>query len=803
MVSIEEDFEEGQWPFGGDGDFDEVPVPVGASCVKISEILASADEKAGEYSFGGIADSLPSAPGLFIDDVGAISLPLVPEQAEKLISKCEKSPFGHNMETKTDENVRKSWQLAPRKVKLKNSQWTSGIKELTATISQRLGYENVQLDCVLYKLLVYGEGGHFVKHQDTEKEDGMIATLVVQPPSTHDGGDLVVFRGGKERYRHDFGKIDGTAPYFTHYAVHYADAEHALEEVTKGYRLVMVYSICLPKTMRHLKKDSNMPMSDDLADAISEMELNHESFALRLSHEYTKKSIKKMGSGALKGVDSARFRALEEANAVVPADKKMRIFIAKLSHKIISILGLALVGGWQEVERSQTIHWYSVSGKDLGSSKDKDLTTSATNLNFLNPGQDTYTQLWEAYGTSKEEPYTGNEGPTRNTKYSRYAIVAWPASQHTENALKHMSLELGVEALMEKRPADKATLRNVLQIADSRLNCENWSGSKASVRFCRSFCELLLDIDDVELVKLFFSKFCPRLGELYENTTLIPVLIKIVSTFGWGEIGDTLLAILGNVTSVYQEDNFGVTHLEMTLQVLDGLEEGPGKQALLKLAVDLAVKIDQGESDMNCSELDLNSPSVIDILWKNIIQSTAIEPFETMANHLMSKDPSELGQAIQAFSQYVGELDETSDKFVALASIGAKRAKWLKREIRLLDKPFSFEMPDANFPDNKTIEDFLRGPGTSMKTEGLIAFSGLPDARKYAATCVRKKQDGATFTMKPAGKGKKAFVTITKTRKWFNRCQDKLVQYRAELDDLEKLYDHTATGSQKKKCRRE
>ncbi|ETN05341.1 hypothetical protein PPTG_23500 [Phytophthora nicotianae INRA-310] len=43
MVSIEEDFEEGQWPFGGDGDFDEVPVPV---------------------------DSLPSAPGLFSDDVG-------------------------------------------------------------------------------------------------------------------------------------------------------------------------------------------------------------------------------------------------------------------------------------------------------------------------------------------------------------------------------------------------------------------------------------------------------------------------------------------------------------------------------------------------------------------------------------------------------------------------------------------------------------------------------------------------------------------------------------------------------------
>lgn len=34
----------------------------------------------------------------------------------------------------------------------------------------------------------------------------MIATLVVQLPSLHEGGDLVVYRGGDVRYRHDFGK---------------------------------------------------------------------------------------------------------------------------------------------------------------------------------------------------------------------------------------------------------------------------------------------------------------------------------------------------------------------------------------------------------------------------------------------------------------------------------------------------------------------------------------------------------------------------------------------------------------------
>lgn len=110
------------------------------------------------------------------------------------------------METKTDESVRKSWQLEADQVEIKNPLWQTGVDKLTETIASRLGYKGVPLRCVLYKVLVYGEGGHFLNHQDTEKEDGMIATLVVQPPSTHEGGDLVVYRGEEVEHRHDFGK---------------------------------------------------------------------------------------------------------------------------------------------------------------------------------------------------------------------------------------------------------------------------------------------------------------------------------------------------------------------------------------------------------------------------------------------------------------------------------------------------------------------------------------------------------------------------------------------------------------------
>lgn len=180
------------------------------------------------------------------------------------------------------------------------------------------------MQCSLYKMLVYGEGGHFVKHQDTEKEDGMVATLVIQLPSTHEGGDLVIYRGGEPKYRHDFGKKDGSAAFLPHYAVHYADADHSLEEVTKGYRLALVYSLCLPLSMRHLKRDHEQLLSEELADALSTIGPEAESFALLLVHEYTEKSIGDLGSGALKGIDRARFVALEESNAV---DRKMQFYI--------------------------------------------------------------------------------------------------------------------------------------------------------------------------------------------------------------------------------------------------------------------------------------------------------------------------------------------------------------------------------------------------------------------------------------------------------------------------------------------
>lgn len=312
----------------------------------------------------------------------------------------------------------------------------------------------------------------------------MVATLVVQPPSTHEGGDLVVYRGEEELHRHDFGKMEGTAAFSPHYAVHYADAEHALEEVTKGFRLALVYSICLPDTMRHLKRDSNTTMCDELAGVINGMEPQEKSFAMLLSHEYTKKSIGDLGSGALKGIDGARFRTLEEANTRVSPDKQLRFFLAKLSIKIGNCLD---EDRWHIWDHQQAIHWYTPNGEDFGRWENKKLEQK---LNFLNPGRETFLQLWKSFG-STDDVFTGNEGPIKMTKYHRFAIIAWPATRYFENVIKFMSAEIAAEAFVSCGSVDAAVLRSLLDTARVKHYWgkpgAHYGQIRATVRFCRSF----------------------------------------------------------------------------------------------------------------------------------------------------------------------------------------------------------------------------------------------------------------------------------------------------------------------------
>ncbi|RAW31993.1 hypothetical protein PC110_g11667, partial [Phytophthora cactorum] len=708
---MQKDFEDEKWPFGCEGGPEDIVTPSGVGSAEVSKLLARADGEADEFSFGGVADPLPVAPGLFVDGLGFVSTPLYAEQAEKLIALCEKSPFGHNMDTKRDDNVRKSWQLEPNLIEFKNPLWKNGIEGLSKVIADRLGYKDIPLKCVPYKLLVYGEGGHFVKHQDTEKEEGMITTLVVQPPSTHEGGDLVLYRDGEVKYRHDFGKLDGTAAYLPHYAVHYADAEHALEKVTKGYRLALV--------------------------AISKMDGDDDSFALLLAHEYTENSIRNMGSGALKGVDSARFHALDGANALVPEDKKLLFFIVQLQHDVsYSDDGYTC----EKDDHNDSITWFTRTGEGLGR-----VGNSTEMVNFLNPGQEDFESLWDfrTYGkTTKEGGYVGNEGSTRVSTYTRYAIVAWSTAKHPENALKYMPVDAAVEALHCHKPVSAEELGQFLNGASAKIEAENKVKEYGeerevfSMKFFRLVCELLAETGDPKVVNSFFTSYCGALSGVEDNETFIPSVTTIVRTFDWSEIGDAVLKALGSGVEKGEDDedkddgekNDGLSPLEMTLRVVDGLDSGTAQQAL-------GEKAD-----------------------KNL--------FETIAKKFRVAETSLLGPSIQYVWQYLSN-NGNEEKRAMLDSVVPLRVKWLEDQIEAMDKTFSWEMPDADFSPNEKIQAFLRGPEQSMTTKGVKTFKSFQEAKNYAAKYMPKERDDCSFEMEAAEVDGDAFVTITKTRDWF------------------------------------
>jgi len=114
-----------------------------------------------------------------------------------------------------------------------------------------------------YKLLVYEAGSFFASHRDTEKIPNMFATLVVNLPSAHEGGELIISHAGQSQ-RYSFADSSLFAPRFVAF---YADCYHEVKPITSGYRLCLVYNLAIANR----KKVFDMVPSDRLLFAGSHL----------------------------------------------------------------------------------------------------------------------------------------------------------------------------------------------------------------------------------------------------------------------------------------------------------------------------------------------------------------------------------------------------------------------------------------------------------------------------------------------------------------------------------------------------
>src|SRR6266536_5865980 len=139
-----------------------------------------------------VADCLPTVdPGIEVDGPGAIKLPLKPAMAKALVAQCQVAPYGKGTQTLVDRKVRNTFELDPKKFRL-SQEWNSAVARAAHLAAEQLGLPAEQVEVRPYKLLVYEKGGFFLPHRDSEKHDGMVASMIVVLANPFEGGALVV-----------------------------------------------------------------------------------------------------------------------------------------------------------------------------------------------------------------------------------------------------------------------------------------------------------------------------------------------------------------------------------------------------------------------------------------------------------------------------------------------------------------------------------------------------------------------------------------------------------------------------------
>ena len=191
----------------------------------------------GDYFAGGRLESLP--PRMRVESVGKIAYPILEAQVAALIGAAERAPYGRGPDTVLDRSVRDCWQIGAEDVHLSGPRWESSLASILDHVARGLGLPGERINAHLYKLLIYETGGFFAEHRDTEKADGMVATLVVSLPVGGDGGELVIRHGDREATLDlrvdDLGELA--------YAGFYADCVHRTKPVRVGHRISLVFNV--------------------------------------------------------------------------------------------------------------------------------------------------------------------------------------------------------------------------------------------------------------------------------------------------------------------------------------------------------------------------------------------------------------------------------------------------------------------------------------------------------------------------------------------------------------------------------
>ena len=396
---------------------------------------------------------LDDDPELEINGVGHISLPVDIHTAHRLCAVAHPASHGYKDQTRIDPSVRDTWEISADQLLLKNPKWSALLKKALERISRDIGLApSGLLQAELHNLLVYGPGQFFATHQDSEKNDGMIGTLVITLPSEFSGGEFIVSHQGEVvESRGSKSKLGLVA--------FYADCMHEVRPVKHGYRVVLTYNLLMPARIdtpepppetvkalaRAIKTFWQTPVqkrwgSDHPGQAPDRL-------VYLLDHEYTQASLSWM---RLKGADAVRVGALRKVADSLDAEIFLALADVQETWTAEDDDPGYRRGGYRyddedvyddEDGQEEDLYIKSGSHPPLGELIDDSIELRhwiATDDTLLDvqDGRVDDAELCYTLATkdctpfeSEYEGYMGNYGNTVDRWYHRAALIMWPRSR--------------------------------------------------------------------------------------------------------------------------------------------------------------------------------------------------------------------------------------------------------------------------------------------------------------------------------------------------------------------------------------
>jgi predicted 2-oxoglutarate/Fe(II)-dependent dioxygenase YbiX len=449
-------------------------------------------QRPGDFYVSGTVEIFP--PRLEVEGVGLVALPLLPAQAEQIVAVAERAPYGKGEQTIVDTEVRRTWQLAPDRFSLGGKHWQGNLELILEQVKTGLGVSGT-IKAELYKLLIYGEGDFFVTHRDTEKAEGMFATLVIVLPSEYQGGELRVSHQDRE-VTLDLHRDDSSEAAF---AAFYADCRHQVQPIISGCRLTLIYNLI------RQKKEDALPQPPDYRKEQAQLAeiLRHWSVKLdarEVQEEEGEEATEQLPEKLVYLLEHAYTPAALSLLSLKNGDAAVGKFLAATAEQAECDLYLALValeesGGAEytgyygrrhgryegpELEIGEIIEsstrvgeWRTVDGRSPELPELPELPVYDNEL--CPPG---------AFGGMEPDEFefheaTGNEGATFERSYCRAAVVLWPR-KHAVSIIHQVGLSASLpalEALVQQwdgKDPEAKTRQNACRLA--RSIAADWPG---------------------------------------------------------------------------------------------------------------------------------------------------------------------------------------------------------------------------------------------------------------------------------------------------------------------------------------